>query len=146
MQCSDLQRPLVNKLMEMMPGIVTEEAAKTLTESAITEMLFSPTKIKNPNRRYNGDPDYVMDGPTVIQQIAKELIEPLMREALIKWVKDNHDAILKTIHVQVGDEGENLMVMALGGLFRNAWTRTQSEIREAIINPAAYMSKPNPPY
>lgn len=114
------------RIKESIGDLIGDEDLKRLLDSAMQDVFFKPSKIKINSYDYK-------DGPSFLQEIVKELMEPIVREQIKQYINTNQDTVDKVIG-EVVQEGVGMsMVKAMHSLFQQDLYTLQNNIHNRLV-------------
>ena len=91
------QERMYGRVKELLGELLTEEEAKQLVDKAIQDALFSSKKI------YNSYGSLVREEPPQFVELVKNEIEPIVKNAVDKWIVEHQEDINQTIEKVIQD-------------------------------------------
>jgi hypothetical protein len=85
------QERMFERVRESLSELLTEEEAKSLVERAIQESLFKRTV------RVGGFNGYDKVQPSRFEELVKEAVEPLIKEAVTTWLVEHSEEVKASI-------------------------------------------------
>lgn len=86
------QERMFERVRELLSELLTEEEAKALVERAIQESLF-----KHETVRVGGFSGYDKVQPSRFEELVKEAVEPVIREAVTTWLAEHSEEVKVSI-------------------------------------------------
>lgn len=115
------------RIKESIGDLIGDDDLKKLLDSAMHDVFFKPSKIRVNSYDYK-------DGPSFLQELVKELMEPKVRELVKEYIDSNQEVVLKTLN-DVVQEGVGMsMVKAMHSLFQQDLYTLQGNIHNRLIS------------